>query len=154
RSVLSILQEAASGAEQAAPDLLKLPLVLRIPFFHRLFSREREMFEKVRAALTAFALTVEFVRAYRGAKMTEKLEESRRTERTAEIKLFLEGQLKLKGISKDSAEGSAALSLSTSFINKWSQTLESKLALEHEVTVNADLATEALNGFFTATTAA
>lgn len=149
RSVLAILQDVAGGAERAAPG------VLQLPFFHRLFrTRERERFEKVRAALTAFALTVDFVRTWRGAKMTEKLEESRRAERTSEIKVFLEAQLKLKGIKPESTEGQAAVSLSASFIGKWSQTLESKRSLEHEVSVNADLATEALNGLFEATTAA
>lgn len=149
RSVLTVLQDVARGAEHAAPGILQLS------FFHRLFrTGDRERFEKVRTALTAFALTVDFVRAWSGAKMTDKVEESRRAERNSEIKVFLEAQLKLKGIKPESTEGQAAVGLSASFIGKWSQTLESKRSLEHEVTVNADLATEALNGLFAATTAA
>jgi hypothetical protein len=149
RSVLAILEGATRDAEAAAPGVLKLP------FFHRLLrTRERDLFEKVRTALTAFSLTVDFVRTWRGAKLTEKADEVRRVERSAEIKTFLETQLKLKGIKPESTEGTAAAGLSASFIAKWSQALESKRTLEHEVTVNADLATEALNGLFAATTAA
>lgn len=157
RSVLGILQDAARDAEQAAPGILEqaAPGILQLPFFHKLFRpRERELFEKVRAALTAFSLTVDFVRAWRGATLTEKVEQTQRTDRSAEVKLFLEAQLKLKGVKPESVEGQAAVGLSASFIAKWSQTLDSKRSLEHEVSVNADLATEALNGLFAATTAA
>lgn len=157
RSVIAILEDAARDAELTTPDVLReaIPGVLRLPFFHRLFrSREAELFEKVRTALVAFSLTVDFVRAYRGAKLNEKVEESRRSERTAEIKTFLEGQLKARGMKAESAEAQAAVTLSHSFIAKWSHALESKRSMEHEVTVNADLATEALNAFFAATAAA
>ena len=149
RSVLTVLQDATRDAEQAAAG------VLQLSFFHRLFrTRERGQFEEVRAALTALALTVDFVRAWRGAKLSEKLDEGRRADSATEIKVFLENQLKLKGTSPESVEGKAALGLSASFIAKWSQALESKRSVEHEVTVNADLATEALNGLFAATRAA
>lgn len=149
RSVLDVLQDAVRGAEQAAPNVLKLP------FFHRLFrTRERELYDRVRSALTALTLTVEFVRAYRGAKMSEKVEEARKVERSVEIKAFLETQLQLKGIRPDSGEGKVAVGLSSTFLGKWAQSFEGKRVLEQEVTVNADLATEALNGLFATTTAA
>lgn len=149
RSVLELLSDTVREAEHAAPGVLKLP------FWHRLFpTRERELFNKVRAALIALTLTVEFVRIYRGAKMTEKIEETRKVERNVEIKVFLETQLQLKGIKPGSTEGQAALGLSTNFLGKWAQSFEGKRALEQEVTVNADLATEALNGLFATTTEA
>lgn len=147
RSVLELLSDAVRGAEQATPG------VLRLPFWHRLFAtRERELFGKVQSALTALALTIEFVRSYRGAKLVEKFEETRRVERSVEIKAFLENQLLIKGIKP--FEAKMAMGMATSFLNKWAQSFEGKRAVEQEITVNADLATEALNGFFATTTAA
>jgi Cdc6-like AAA superfamily ATPase len=149
RSVLELLSDTVREAAHAAPGVLKLP------FWHRLFpTRERELFNRVRAALIALTLTVEFVRSYRGAKMTEKIEETRKVERSLEIKAFLETQLELKGIKPGSSEGKAAVGLSTSFLGKWAQSFEGKRVLEQEVTINADLATEALNGLFATTTEA
>jgi Cdc6-like AAA superfamily ATPase len=149
RSVLDVLQDTVRGAEQATPGVLKLP------FYHRLFpTRERELYDKVRTALTALTLTVEFVRAYRGAKLSERIEETRKVERSVEIKAFLETQLQAKGIHPTSGEGRAAMGLSSSFLGKWAQSFDGKRVLEQDITVNADLATEALNGFFGTTTAA
>lgn len=145
RSVLELLSDTVQEAEQGTPG------VLQLPFWHDLFrKRERELFEKVRTALTALTLTVEFVRAYRGAKLNEKGEDIRRVDRSVEIKHFLETQLQLKG-KKGSAEGKAALGLSESFLGKWAQSFEGKRTFEQETTVSADLATEALNGFFRTT---
>jgi hypothetical protein len=149
RSVLGILQDAANAIESTTPG------ALRLNFFHRTFKTgDHALFEKVRVALTAFTLMVDFVRAWRGAKMSERIDEVSKTDRSKEIKLFLDTQIKLKGIKPDSVEGQGAVGLATSFIHKWSQALESKRSLEHEVTINADLATEALNAFFKATSAA
>lgn len=149
RSILSVLEDAAREAEQDIPDVLALPMVHRV-----LRTKECENFEKIRAALTAFSLTVDFVRAWSGARLTEKVDESRRVDRMSEVKVFLDTQLKLRNIKPESTEGQAAAQLSASFIGKWSHALESRLALEHEISVNADLATEALNQFFAAATAA
>jgi len=145
RSVLELLSDTVQEAEHGAPG------VLQLPFWHDLFRRrERELFDRVRTALIALTLTVEFVRAYRGAKLNEKGEDIRRIERSVEIKNFLETQLQLKG-KKGTVEGKIALGLSESFLSKWAQSFEGKRTFEQETTVNADLATEALNGFFRTT---
>lgn len=145
RSVLELLSDTVQEAEHGASE------VLRLSFWHKLFpSRERELYDKVRTALMALTLTVEFVRAFSGAKLSERGEEVRRVERSVEIRHFLETQLQLRG-KKGSTEGKAALGLSENFLGKWAQSFEGKRTFEQETTVNADLATEALNGFFRTT---
>jgi Cdc6-like AAA superfamily ATPase len=149
RMMLSVLSDVAQATEVAVGPALKLPL-----FSSVLARQDKALFEKVRSALLAYTLTVDFVRAWRGAHLATSMSQSARRDVTKDIDTFLKAQIEAKGVASESVEGRAALGLSAGFIGKWSQSFETKMSIEQEILVSADLAIEALNALFKITTEA
>ncbi len=146
KAVLATFEDVEGDAERQAAGLLD------IRWYHRLFKRrEKKLFGEVQSALTTFSLMIDFVRAWQGSKLKESVERSSQSDTTGEIKAYLEGQLKAKGVRPESAEGEAAMKLSTSYIKKWTSMVKASATMEREVVISADLVTDALNAFFKTT---
>jgi Cdc6-like AAA superfamily ATPase len=146
KAVLSTFEGVEDEVERRTAGMLD------IRWYHHLFKRrEKKLFTEVQSALTTFSLMIDFVRAWQGSRLKESVERSNQTDTTREITAYLEGQLKVKGVRPESAEGEAALKLSGNYIRKWTSMFKASATMERESIISADLVTDALNAFFKTT---
>ncbi len=138
--VLNLLSDVHDRAEEQLP-------AIRLGLFHRLFRHSRQ-YQKVRSSLSTLAWTIDYVRIWRGATETEKLEAESYAEKDRDAEFRIEAELRALAKGPDTAVTRAGLKAATGIIKKHGSHSRSTKVVEREWRVGVDMVVDALNGFF------
>lgn len=146
--LLSLLEGTVQEAREAIPSAT-IPSTI----FHRLFSREKDLYAGVKAALRATVDAIERVKEWQGGVRTKELSlatsNEANTQTSADASASLEAQENIP-----TAEAKAGLKLAASYLRKRGNAVSTREDFQQRSRVDAGMIVEFLNKFFDTTRAA